>query len=192
MCTLATVTHSLTHRASSTCRGLVTPDGAVLLASTIYIAVLVIACTLEVSLLRWTAAAAATATLLYTPVLKGIMGVKNLTVAFIIAASPFCGAIATGTVRPVSSQFPSLPVSQLTCCAPHCSSYVLFLIATCTVRISLLVLVHCRLPPKSKSEVHKTKPARAAPAVASITQMDENKAMSELTRHCDQVCVGCW
>ena len=81
------------------CRGIVTPDGAVLLASLIYIGVLVLACILDSALLRLSIALASVATLLYTPVLKRIPGVKNLTVAFVIAASPFCGAMATGLVR---------------------------------------------------------------------------------------------
>jgi 4-hydroxybenzoate polyprenyltransferase len=60
--------------------------------------VLTVACGFEDSLLRWTVAAASAATLLYTPVLKRMTAMKNLTVAFIIAASPFCGALATGLV----------------------------------------------------------------------------------------------
>ena len=70
-----------------------------LLAAGLYIAALVIACGLDAALLRMTVAAASIATLLYTPLLKRITGVKNLAVAFIIASSPFCGAIATGMVR---------------------------------------------------------------------------------------------
>jgi 4-hydroxybenzoate polyprenyltransferase len=79
--------------------GVVTPDGALLLASGIYIAVLIVACGLSSALLRFIIAMSAGATLIYTPVLKRMMVAKNLTVAFIIAASPLTGALAASGVR---------------------------------------------------------------------------------------------
>jgi 4-hydroxybenzoate polyprenyltransferase len=80
------------------CSGKVTPDGALLFSSCLYIAVLIIACTLPDSMLRLIIALSAAATLAYTPFLKRLTGLKNLTVAFIIAASPLAGALATGLV----------------------------------------------------------------------------------------------
>ena len=77
------------------CRGVVSPDGAVLFASAFYIIALMIACALDAALLRWTVAGASAATILYTPVLKKMTAVKNLAVAFVISMSPFCGALAT-------------------------------------------------------------------------------------------------
>lgn len=81
------------------CSGKITPDGALLFSSCIYIAVLIIACTLMDSVLRLIIALSAAATLAYTPILKRMTAMKNLTVAFIIAASPLAGALATGLVR---------------------------------------------------------------------------------------------
>lgn len=80
------------------CSGTVTPDGAVVMAASIYIGVLILACGLANPLLRFAISAAAIVTLLYTPVLKRITAVKNLAVAFVISASPLCGAIASGMV----------------------------------------------------------------------------------------------
>lgn len=76
--------------------GKITPDGALLFASCIYIAVLIVACTLPDTILRLIIAISAAATLAYTPILKRMTAMKNLTVAFIIAASPLSGALATG------------------------------------------------------------------------------------------------
>lgn len=58
-----------------------------------------VACTLPDSMLRLIIALSAAATLAYTPVLKRMTAMKNLTVAFIIAGSPLAGAFATGLVR---------------------------------------------------------------------------------------------
>ncbi|KAK9838465.1 hypothetical protein WJX81_001046 [Elliptochloris bilobata] len=76
--------------------GIVPPDGALLLASSVYIAVLVAACLMEPPLLRAIIAFSAAATLLYTPLLKRITGIKTATVAAIIALSPVSGALAAG------------------------------------------------------------------------------------------------
>lgn len=76
------------------CSGKVTPDGALLLASLIYIAVLCLACLLPSPALRCIVAASSAITVAYTPILKRITLVKNLAVAFIIAASPLSGALA--------------------------------------------------------------------------------------------------
>lgn len=75
------------------------PDGALLVASAIYCAVLITACFLQSSALRWIVAAATGMTLVYTPLLKRCMGLKNAVVAFVIAASPVTGALASGAVR---------------------------------------------------------------------------------------------
>ena len=52
----------------------------------------------EPILLRLIVAASAGATLAYTPVLKRLPGIKNATVASIVAASPLAGALAAGKV----------------------------------------------------------------------------------------------
>ena len=44
-------------------------------------------------------ALSAAATLLYTPVLKRLTGIKNATVAAVITASPLAGALAAKAVR---------------------------------------------------------------------------------------------
>ena len=85
--------------ASVLCSGKITPDGALLFSSCIYIAVLIVGCTLPDTMLRLIIAMSAAATLAYTPILKRMTAMKNLTVAFIIAASPLAGALATGMVR---------------------------------------------------------------------------------------------
>lgn len=79
--------------------GVVPPDGALLLSSVLYMTVLVAACCMEPLLLRIIVAASAMATLLYTPLLKRMTLLKNLTVASIVAASPITGALAAGTGR---------------------------------------------------------------------------------------------
>ena len=76
------------------CSGQVTPDGALLLASLIYIAVLCLACLLPSPALRGIVAASSAITVAYTPILKRVTALKNLAVAFIIAASPLSGALA--------------------------------------------------------------------------------------------------
>lgn len=83
-----------------TCSGQVTPDGALLLASLIYIAVLCLACLLPSPALRCIIAASSAITVAYTPLLKRITAIKNAAVAFIIAASPLTGALAAA-VRPL-------------------------------------------------------------------------------------------
>jgi UbiA prenyltransferase family len=95
--------------------GTVTPDGAVLLACGIYIAVLILACALADPLLRAAIAAASIVTLAYTPLLKRATAVKNLAVAFVIAASPFCGAIATGLVRALAHNATPAPLGSMRC-----------------------------------------------------------------------------
>ena len=49
--------------------------------------------------LRLIIAASAAATLLYTPVLKRLTAVKNLSVALVIALTPLTGALSLGQVR---------------------------------------------------------------------------------------------
>lgn len=49
-------------------------------------------------LLRTVIALSAAATLLYTPLLKRLTGIKNATVAAVITASPLAGALAAGAV----------------------------------------------------------------------------------------------
>jgi 4-hydroxybenzoate polyprenyltransferase len=49
--------------------------------------------------LRIVIALSAAATLLYTPVLKRLTGIKNATVAAVITASPLAGALAAKAVR---------------------------------------------------------------------------------------------
>ena len=56
----------------------------------------------EPPLLRAIIAFSAAATLLYTPLLKRVTGVKTATVAAIIALSPMAGALAAGAVRPTA------------------------------------------------------------------------------------------
>ena len=53
----------------------------------------------EPPLLRAIVAFSAAATLLYTPLLKRLTGVKTAAVAAIIALSPLAGALAAGAVR---------------------------------------------------------------------------------------------
>ena len=53
----------------------------------------------EPSQLRGVVALSAAATLLYTPVLKRLTGVKNAAVAAVIALAPLAGALAAGAVR---------------------------------------------------------------------------------------------
>ena len=79
--------------------GLVSPDAALLLGGGIYAAVLVAACLMAHPGVRLIVAASATATLLYTPLLKRISFVKNATVAATIAAAPLAGALAAGAGR---------------------------------------------------------------------------------------------
>eukprot|EP00197_Chlamydomonas_leiostraca_P013844 CAMPEP_0202867674 /NCGR_PEP_ID=MMETSP1391-20130828/9561_1 /ASSEMBLY_ACC=CAM_ASM_000867 /TAXON_ID=1034604 /ORGANISM="Chlamydomonas leiostraca, Strain SAG 11-49" /LENGTH=313 /DNA_ID=CAMNT_0049547737 /DNA_START=559 /DNA_END=1500 /DNA_ORIENTATION=+ len=76
--------------------GHVTPDRAVLVASSLYVAVLIIACCMPSPALRAITALSAGATLLYTPVFKRITAVKNACVAAVIAAAPMSGALAAG------------------------------------------------------------------------------------------------
>jgi geranylgeranylglycerol-phosphate geranylgeranyltransferase len=75
-------------------RGLVTPDGALLFGFVLYIGVLLAACFMGELALRIVIALSAAATLLYTPVLKRLTGIKNATVAAVITASPLAGALA--------------------------------------------------------------------------------------------------
>jgi 4-hydroxybenzoate polyprenyltransferase len=63
-------------------------------------------------------ASSAAATLLYTPLLKGITVVKNATVAAIIAASPVAGALAARTVS--RAFLGCLFVFFLSGCWPRC------------------------------------------------------------------------
>lgn len=102
------------------CSGKITPDGALLFSSCIYIAVLIVACTLPDTMLRLIIAMSAVATLAYTPILKRITAMKNLTVAFIIATSPLTGALATGLVRATPLPFP-LPFHCRHCAVRPCS-----------------------------------------------------------------------
>ena len=53
----------------------------------------------EPALLRTIIASATAATLLYTPVLKRIPFIKNVTVASVIAFAPLAGSLAAGAVR---------------------------------------------------------------------------------------------
>lgn len=54
---------------------------------------------MEPSRLRSIVAFSAAATLLYTPLFKRLTGVKNATVATVIALAPLAGALAAGAVR---------------------------------------------------------------------------------------------
>jgi 4-hydroxybenzoate polyprenyltransferase len=74
--------------------GRIQPDGAVLAAACVYIAVLATACLLDSRALRAVIAFSATATMAYTPFLKRVPLVKNLTVAAVIALAPVAGALA--------------------------------------------------------------------------------------------------
>lgn len=56
-------------------------------------------CAQEPPLLRFIIAFSAGATLLYTPLLKRMTGIKNISVAAVIALSPVAGALAAGAVR---------------------------------------------------------------------------------------------
>lgn len=76
--------------------GLIEPDRALLFSSALYIAVLIATCFMAQSALRSVIAVSAAATLLYTPLLKQVTGLKNATVAAVIAASPLAGALAAG------------------------------------------------------------------------------------------------
>jgi geranylgeranylglycerol-phosphate geranylgeranyltransferase len=74
--------------------GRVPPDGAVLLAACGYVAVLATACLLDPLALRAVIAFSSTVTMLYTPFLKRVPVIKNLTVAAVIALAPIAGALA--------------------------------------------------------------------------------------------------
>lgn len=80
-------------------RGLVTPDGALLFGFVLYVGVLLATCFMGQPLLRTVIALSAAATLLYTPILKRLTGIKNATVAAVITASPLAGALAAGAGR---------------------------------------------------------------------------------------------
>jgi 4-hydroxybenzoate polyprenyltransferase len=54
---------------------------------------------MEPSRVRSIVAFSAAATLLYTPLFKKLTGVKNATVATVIALAPLAGALAAGAVR---------------------------------------------------------------------------------------------
>ncbi|CAK0787933.1 hypothetical protein CVIRNUC_011155 [Coccomyxa viridis] len=71
-------------------------EGALLLSFVLYSSVLIAACILEPPALRLIIAASAAATLLYTPVLKRLTAVKNLSVALVIALTPLTGALSLG------------------------------------------------------------------------------------------------
>lgn len=74
--------------------GVVPPDGALLFGGGLYFFVLIGAAFLEATLLRVTVAGSAALTLAYTPLLKRLPLVKNVTVAAVIAAAPAAGALA--------------------------------------------------------------------------------------------------
>lgn len=76
--------------------GRVKPDLALLLSFALYVAVLTAACLLEPRTVRVIVAWSAALTLMYTPLLKRVTGVKNAVVAGIVAASPLAGALAAG------------------------------------------------------------------------------------------------
>lgn len=78
--------------------GLIRPDIAILLTLMLYVAVLVAGCVMEPPALRMIVAASVTSTLFYTPVLKKLTLIKNLAVAFVIAAAPVSGALGVGSV----------------------------------------------------------------------------------------------
>lgn len=78
--------------------GIIQPDLALLLSLSLYAGVLISACLLEPRTVRIIVAWSAALTLLYTPLLKRMTGVKNMVVAAIIAASPLSGALAAGAV----------------------------------------------------------------------------------------------
>jgi 4-hydroxybenzoate polyprenyltransferase len=84
--------------------GAIAPDAALLLSSLLYCGCLIAACLMEPSRLRSIVAFSAAATLLYTPLFKKLTGVKNATVATVIALAPLAGALAAGAV---SSHTPS-------------------------------------------------------------------------------------
>jgi 4-hydroxybenzoate polyprenyltransferase len=90
----------------------VSPDGALLLAAALYMAVLIMACLLSATPLRVIIASAAGITLAYTPWLKRLTCIKNLSVAFVIAASPLAGALSTGLVRFWNLSFSSAAMNQ--------------------------------------------------------------------------------
>eukprot|EP00887_Chlorella_sp_A99_P000170 scaffold13.g170.t1 len=88
--------------------GAVTPDGALLLASCMYVALLAGACLLPSPGLRLVIAASAAATLAYTPLLKRVLLLKNLTVAATVAAAPLAGALAVGAAPTAAGLAPVL------------------------------------------------------------------------------------
>lgn len=75
--------------------GTVPVTAALLFALALYTFATTAGCLLEPPLLRLTIASSAVLTLLYTPYLKRIPFVKNLTVASIIGLSPAAGALAS-------------------------------------------------------------------------------------------------
>lgn len=74
--------------------GRVPPDGALLFGGGLYLTTLVGAAWMEPAALRFLVAGSAGVTLVYTPVLKRIPGLKTASVAAVIAAAPAAGAIA--------------------------------------------------------------------------------------------------
>jgi 4-hydroxybenzoate polyprenyltransferase len=63
---------------------------------------------MEPSRLRSIVAFSAAATLLYTPLFKKLTGVKNATVATVIALAPLAGALAAGAVSRFDLQLLSI------------------------------------------------------------------------------------
>lgn len=74
--------------------GLVSPDVAVLGSALIYVVVLCAACALGSPALRAIVSLSSGATLLYTPLLKWVLGAKNLAVAAVVGLAPLSGALA--------------------------------------------------------------------------------------------------
>ncbi|CAL8467253.1 g6789 [Coccomyxa elongata] len=99
-------------------RGSVPLDGALLLSFCLYSAVLISACILEPPLLRFVIAFSAGATLLYTPLLKRMTGIKNISVAAVIALSPVAGALAAGAASAALATV-AAPCAYLFCCILH-------------------------------------------------------------------------
>lgn len=82
--------------------GAITLDGALLLASCLYIALLALTCLLPNPWVRGVLAASTSATAVYTPLVKRVVVLKNVVVAATVAAAPLAGALAVAPAAPLA------------------------------------------------------------------------------------------
>ncbi|EKX47689.1 hypothetical protein GUITHDRAFT_49490, partial [Guillardia theta CCMP2712] len=97
------------YKSNPMAEGTVHPEQALLAASSWYLMSFFFACILLESFqLRALVSVSLLLTFLYTPLLKGVLFLKNLVVAFVIAQAIVLGGLAVGDVRMQSTLLPSL------------------------------------------------------------------------------------